>query len=92
MLKLNIAIIFACFVVFSQSWWDLGHMLTSRIAWNYLTDLNQTQARNKFNQLVEAFNPFTDGKSQTFTEAAVWPDDIKSYGASFFDNYHFTNM
>ena len=25
-------------------------------------------------------------------EAAVWADDIKGYGATIFDNYHFTNM
>jgi hypothetical protein len=67
-------------------------MLTSQIAYNYLTETQQTGARDKFNQLVTAFNPFTDGRSQTFTEAAVWADDIKDYGAGIFDNYHFTNM
>ena len=67
-------------------------MLVSQIAYNYLTDTNHTSARDKFNSLIEVFNPFTDGKSNTFAEAAVWADDIKSYGANFFDNYHFTNM
>ena len=78
--------------VLSLAWWDKGHMLVSRIAWNHLTDTNRIEPRDKLNQLVEAFNPFTDGKSNTFMEAAVWADDIKSYGASMFDSYHFTNV
>jgi hypothetical protein len=46
----------------------------------------------KFTDLVNAFNKFTDGKSNTFDEAAVWADDIKSFGATMFDEYHFTNV
>jgi len=47
---------------------------------------------NKFTQVVFALNKFTDGKSNTFDEAAVWADDIKSVGATMFDEYHFTNV
>jgi hypothetical protein len=36
----------------AQAWWDKGHMLTSQIAWNRLTELGHTQARDNFNQLV----------------------------------------
>jgi len=89
---LNIVILVACTLLSAQAWWDKGHMLVSQIAYNYLTDTHRETARNKFNSLIEAFNPFTDGKSNSFAEAAVWADDIKSYGANFFDNYHFTNM
>ena len=67
-------------------------MLVAQIADNYLHDTHRVAERNKFNDLVEVFNPFTDGKSATFAEAAVWADDIKNYGAKMFDNYHFTNM
>lgn len=89
---MNTIILVALIIFSSHAWWDKGHMLVSQIAYNHLTETQQTTARDKFNQLILAFNPFTDGKSQTFTEAAVWADDIKSYGAKFFDNYHFTNM
>lgn len=91
-MQLKILLALLSLLALAQCWWDKGHMLTSQIAWNYLTDNNITDSRDRFNELVIAFNPFTDGKSQTFTEAAVWADDIKSYGATFFDNYHFTNI
>ena len=89
-MKVIITLVFL--LVSAQAWWDKGHMITSQIAYNHLTDTQRTIPRDKFNQLVIALNPFTDGKSNTFAEAAVWADDIKSYGASMFDNYHFTNM
>lgn len=73
-------------------WWDQGHMLVSHIADKYLTNTNRQAARDKLFQLVQALNGFTDGRSNSFMEAAVWADDIKEYGATIFDNYHFTNM
>ncbi len=42
--------------------------------------------------MIHAFDKLTDGKSNTFAEAAVWADDIKEYGATFFNDYHFTNV
>lgn len=92
MLKLNTVLFFCFTILLATAWWDKGHMLVSQIAYNHLTNTNRAALRDKFNQLVEAFNPFTDGRTQTFTEAAVWADDIKEYGATIFDNYHFTNM
>ncbi len=92
MRSLNIILLLAAVAISVQAWWDKGHMLVSQIAWNHLTDTKRTSVRDRLNQLVVALNPFTDGRSQTFTEAAVWADDIKSYGASIFDRYHFTNM
>jgi hypothetical protein len=92
MIKLNGLVILCCTVLLAAAWWDKGHMLVSQIAYNHLTNTNRLTARDKFNQLIVAFNPFTDGRSQTFAEAAVWADDIKEYGATIFDNYHFTNM
>ena len=76
----------------AYAWWDKGHMLVSQIAYNHLTDTGRTEPRDKINQLVEALNKFTDGKSNTFMEAAVWAHDIKGKGATMFENYHFTNV
>ncbi|CAM6006076.1 unnamed protein product [Sphagnum balticum] len=67
-------------------------MLVSQIAYDHLTQTQQTAVLNQFYDLIKAFNPFTDGKSNTWAEAAVWPDDLKTYKANFFDNYHFTNI
>lgn len=91
-MRFNTLLLLACTLLLANAWWDKGHMLVSQIAYNHLTDTKQTAARDKFNSLVVALNPFTDGRSQSFAEAAVWADDIKEYGATIFDNYHFTNM
>lgn len=59
-------------------WSDVGHMLVSRIAEIELLKGNPTQY-NDFYKLIEGFNTLTDGKSNSFVEASVWPDDIKNY-------------
>lgn len=41
--------------------------------------------------LIKDFNNLTDGKSNTFAEAAVWADDIKEPGTSYLFNWHFTD-
>lgn len=67
-------------------------MAVSQIAKDTLLATNRASQLGKFEKLILALNPFTDGQSNSFAEAAVWADDIKSYGAKFFDNYHFINM
>ena len=49
MLKSNIILLLALLQILTNAWWDKGHMLTSQIAWNHLTDLNNLNARDKFN-------------------------------------------
>lgn len=88
----SVILLLASIIGAAYAWWDRGHMLVSQIAYNHLTDTNRQNARDKLQQLIEALNPFTDGRSNSFAEAAVWADDIKEYGATMFDNYHFTNM
>lgn len=85
-------LLLACLLSGGLAWWDKGHMLISQIAYDHLTDTGDISIRDKFNALITAFNTLTDGRTNTFTEAAVWPDDIKTYKANQFDNYHFTNM
>lgn len=92
MTKISVILLLAMTIIAANAWWDRGHMLVSQIAYNHLTDTNRQNARDKLQQLIEALNPFTDGRSNSFAEAAVWADDIKEYGATMFDNYHFTNM
>jgi hypothetical protein len=41
--------------------------------------------------LVKDLNSLTDGRSNTFVESSVWPDDIKESGMNFMDNWHFTD-
>lgn len=92
MTSVNIILLLTVCLLGANCWWDQGHMLVSHIADKRLNDTNRQTARNKMFQLIQAFNDFTDGRSNSFMEAAVWADDIKEYGATIFDNYHFTNM
>lgn len=85
-------VLLLCLLGLAAAWWDKGHMLVAQVAYNRLTDTKQYYARDQFKALLEAFNTLTDGRSNTWAQAAVWPDDIKGYGADMFDNYHFTNM
>lgn len=41
--------------------------------------------------MVQDLNQLTDGRSNTFVEAAVWADDIKEIGTNYLDNWHFTD-
>lgn len=47
---------------------------------------------NQFTQLIDAFANLTDGKTNSFVEAAIWPDDIKEYEVKYFNDYHFTDI
>lgn len=42
-------------------------------------------------ELVSDFNSLTDGRSNTFAEAASWMDDIKETGTGFMTDWHYTD-
>jgi len=46
---------------------------------------------NWANDLIKAMNYLTDGRSNSFVEAAVWADDIKEAGKNYLDGWHFTD-
>jgi hypothetical protein len=73
-------------------WWEIGHLLVAKIAEKRLMSLGEATALAKFNTLIHAFEDFTDGRSNTFIEAALWADDIKQQNVTFFNTYHFTDM
>lgn len=88
----TLAIVLICFAAFANCWWEVGHMAVTQIAEKRLKELGQTDALEHMVQLVQAFAPLSDGRSNTFVEGAVWADDIKEYNATYFDNYHFTDI
>lgn len=71
-------------------WWEVGHMMTAQVAELHLQQVDP-EALAWANCLINDFNHITDGRSNTFVEAAVWADDIKETGMNFFDNFHFTD-
>ena len=87
----TLAILCICLVSVS-AWWDIGHMTVAQIAVNRMQDLGHQDALDKFTKLIEGFSNLTDGRSNSFVEASVWPDDIKEFNATYFDDYHFTDV
>jgi hypothetical protein len=74
----------------SLAWWEVGHMLTAQVAELHLKQ-NNPEVLAWAECLIQDFADLTDGRSNTFVEAAVWADDIKEPGMNFYDNFHFTD-
>lgn len=65
-------------------------MMTAQVAQQQLKKMNP-EVLDWANCLVSDFNILTDGRSNTFVEAAVWADDIKETGTNYLDNWHYTD-
>jgi hypothetical protein len=72
----------------ARAWWEAGHMLVARIAQDVLQAENQSAYRAAMD-LILALGNFTDGRSNTFVESAVWADDVKDTGFHAWDSFHF---
>ncbi|CAD8205631.1 unnamed protein product [Paramecium pentaurelia] len=82
---------FLCYLIsIVYCWWEVGHMMTAQIAKNFLKD-NRPDVLAWADSLVQDFNSLTDGRSNTFAEAAVWLDDIKETGTGFLNDWHYTD-
>ena len=88
----SLIIILLSLVVLSQSWWDVGHMLTSAIAEIRLNQLDPAISSN-FREVTKSINNLCDNRTRTFIESAVWPDDIKGsmYNMRVWDLWHFVD-
>lgn len=75
-------------IAVANCWWEVGHMMTAQVAKNQLK-LISPDALAWAESLVKDFNSLTDGRSNTFVEAAVWADDIKESGTSYLNNWHY---
>ncbi|CAD8123975.1 unnamed protein product [Paramecium sonneborni] len=73
-----------------KCWWDLGHMMTAQIAKNQLRN-DRPDVLAWADSLVQDLNNLTDGRTNSFVEAAVWLDDIKETGTSFLNDWHYTD-
>jgi hypothetical protein len=91
-MKNSACLILLTLIVSSQAFWDVGHMLTSAIA-KIKLEKEDPEALRKFTEVVQSINFLTDNRSQTFIEAAVWPDDLKEtkYKMKLWDSWHFAD-
>jgi hypothetical protein len=70
------------------AWWENGHMLVAQIAKLDLLE-NHPEIYPYAEEIALMLGPFTFSLSDTFIEAAVWPDDVKNIGWNFWDAWHF---
>ena len=72
--------------------WDVGHMLTAKIAELKLQE-EDPDALKKFTEIVESINKLCDERSHNFVEASVWPDDLKEkkYKMNLWNSWHFAD-
>ncbi len=75
-------------LISAQCWWDGGHMLTAEIAKQEIL-LKSPSLFPMIEYYSTILNPLSNAKSQTFVQAASWPDDIKDDPFNFLDLVHF---
>ena len=98
---MKLTFVFAFFFIPScLTWWDTGHMLVANIAklkllkegniiFNHYLD---REAYYLAERLTGILNIFSHELITNFVESACWPDDVKGFGLSSMDNWHFVDI
>lgn len=74
----------------AQAWWETGHMLVAQVAKQELLKKSQN-VYSRAENITLFIAGLTKNLSDSFIEAAVWMDDIKSDPWDIFYNWHFIN-
>jgi hypothetical protein len=70
----------AAFLAPAQAWWNNGHMITARIAYDELTEKNP-EVLAQANKILAVLEPETQfEKDHSFVESATFPDRFKHHG------------
>lgn len=84
MKKFLISFLFLSCISFNlYGWWDTGHMVVAKIAYQRL----QPEVREEVDRLIYYFAPFFP-QSPDFVTASCWPDDISRDGLKAFAEWH----
>ena len=63
-----------------HAWWNNGHMITARIAYDVLRN-KYPDALSKAETVLKTLSPFTSHElNHAFVESAIFPDDLKTVG------------
>ena len=76
----------------ASAWWNNGHMLTAKIAYDYLQETNPDVLKKAEEVLkpIQYMNKHEDKHS--FVECATFADDLKERGMSDQSPWHFTDQ
>ena len=69
------------------AWWDAGHMVVARIAYDKLKPDARKEADRLASVLARDY-PHVNN----FVAMAPWPDDLKESGVRAYDSWHYTNI
>ena len=88
-LKIAIPIILMFFFINVKcySWFDAGHMIIAKIAYENLDESVRAKADSLIKLLGDVDPEYTD-----FVQSATWMDGVKSTGIPFFNDYHFIDQ
>lgn len=73
-----------CVVTLSLAWNDMGHLLISRIAYNW----NNQEVKTKIDSYVKMYSTFYP-QYNTYLSASVWPDKVRDYHVEEFTDWHY---
>jgi len=71
-----------------NAWWDGGHIIVARIAFDLLEG---SSALDKANELLSHYKKSSLERDFPFVECATYGDYIKGYGGSFQSSWHFVD-
>lgn len=71
----------------SYTWFDAGHMVIAKIAYESLDKLERAEVDRLILILKDAEPEYSD-----FVRAATWLDGIKGKGVAFYDTFHYINQ
>jgi RNAse (barnase) inhibitor barstar len=79
-----------------SAWWDNGHLLTARIAFDVLNEESPStvNAVNKILAPLREVDPSwttSETPEHGFVECATWADEIKSKGGNWQSSWHFVD-
>jgi hypothetical protein len=73
-------------------WWDTGHLIIARIAYDKLTSDGQTAVIDQANTILGYLSEFTsEEENYPFVECATFADDSKAKGFDDQADWHFIN-
>lgn len=75
----------------SYQWWNTGHLVVARIAYDYIVERDQT-VMDRAEGILSGISMYTTlEKNHPFVEAATFPDYIKEYGWSDQSLWHYVD-
>lgn len=92
LVTIYVVFIAALMVSSTQAWWNNGHMITARVAYDYIYKINPEILR-KIEMTLEPLKHMNKNEDfHIFVESATFADDIKVKGMGFQSPWHYIDL